>query len=129
MSEARLAKRRRAKRRGAERRGRWAEWAAAALLILKGYAVLAHRHKTPRGEIDLIARRGNILAFVEVKARADAETALFALTPALQKRVQAAAGLFLARRPDLAGFDIRYDAVTVSRGGVRHLKDVWRPLD
>jgi hypothetical protein len=56
-------------RRSAYRRGHFAEFAAAALLCLKGYRLLARRYRTPLGEIDLIAKRGRLVAFVEVKAR------------------------------------------------------------
>ena len=56
-------------RRRAERRGRLAEWAAALCLRLRGYRILALRHRTPLGEIDLIARKGDLVVFVEVKAR------------------------------------------------------------
>ncbi|MEL7029401.1 MAG: YraN family protein [Pseudomonadota bacterium] len=115
------------RRKRAERYGRLAEWAAAALLTLKGYRIEAMRFKTSLGEIDLVARRGRLLVFVEVKARRRAEDALNALTPRLQRRVEAAADLFRARRPNLADLDMRYDAVTVTRAGMRHLKSVWRP--
>lgn len=63
-------------RQRAERRGRRAEKIAAWFLRAKGYAVLARRYKTPVGEIDLVARRGRTLAFVEVKARKEGEAAL-----------------------------------------------------
>ena len=61
-----------AARRRAERRGAWGEIAAAALLMLKGYQIVARRRRTGFGEIDLIARRGGVLAFVEVKTLASA---------------------------------------------------------
>src|SRR5262245_55163838 len=58
-------------RQAAHRLGHAAEWRAVWRLRLAGYSVLARRYKTKLGEIDIVVRRGGILAFVEVKARAD----------------------------------------------------------
>ena len=113
--------------REAERFGRRAERLAALWLMLKGYRVLARRVRNPLGEIDLVCRRGHCLVFVEVKARASTEAALFALRPRQQRRIAAAAGYFLQRHPGLAGLDCRFDLVTVGRyGRPRHVADVWR---
>lgn len=100
-------------RRLAERLGRRAEGLAALLLIAKGYRILARRFKCPVGEIDVIARRGGTLAFVEVKRRASEADALFAVTPAARRRIVRAADFFLARHPGLAGSVLRYDIVIV----------------
>src|ERR1043166_1212112 len=64
-----------------------AESRAAAFLFAKGYRTLAKRFRTPHGEIDLIVRRRNLLAFVEVKARATLDDAAFAVTPRQQARI------------------------------------------
>jgi putative endonuclease len=69
------------KRRAAFRTGVSAELCAAAYLIAKRYRILARRFRTPFGEIDLVARRGNLVVFVEVKARASLEEAAYAVTP------------------------------------------------
>ena len=66
-------------RQKAHRLGHAAEWRAVWRLRLAGYSILARRYKTRLGEIDIVARRGGVLAFVEVKARADAATAADAL--------------------------------------------------
>ena len=58
-------------RKRAESRGRRAEWIAVWWLRLFGYRVLARRARQRVGEIDIVARRGRTLAFVEVKARPD----------------------------------------------------------
>ncbi len=113
-------------RQRAERHGRRAEFAAALLLRLKGYAILARRHRTPLGEIDLVARRGRTIAFIEVKARRDADDALQAVTYAARQRIARAAGLFVSRRPDLADCAWRYDIVAVAGWRLRHLPDAWR---
>lgn len=115
-------------RQKAERRGHAAEWRAILRLRLSGYSILARRYKTRLGEIDIVARRGNLLAFVEVKARADFETAAFALQERQFGRVARAASLFLANHPRHAACSVRFDAVLVSSGlWPRHLADVWQP--
>ena len=84
-------------RRRAESRGRRAEWLAIALLSLKGYRILAHRLKTPLGEIDIIARRGRLTAFIEVKQRETVEGGLAAILPQQHARLLRAAQWWLAR--------------------------------
>jgi putative endonuclease len=114
----------RSNRRLAEARGRRAETLAAWWLRLQGWRILAHRVKTRAGEVDLIARRGRTLAFVEVKAR----TAAFDLTLAIDEsrlaRVAAAAN-WLAHRYTRPGDDIRIDVILIGRGLPKHLPNVW----
>ena len=115
-------------RRLAETRGRGAETAAALWLRLKGYRVLARRMKTPVGEIDLIAQRGHILAFIEVKARATADAGAEALRPRQRDRIARAAEAYVRTRPDLVDLDWRFDLIVVTGGWrPRHLADAWRP--
>ena len=66
-------------RQKAHRLGHAAEWRAVWRLRLAGYSILARRYKTRLGEIDIVAKRGGLLAFVEVKARGDFDSATFAL--------------------------------------------------
>lgn len=118
-------------RQKAHRLGHAAEWRAVWRLRLAGYSILARRYKTRLGEIDIVARRGGVLAFVEVKARADAATAADALGGRQFGRVSRAASLFVARHPRLAACSVRFDAVLVSgspwwRLWPTHLPDVWR---
>jgi putative endonuclease len=114
------------KRQRAERGGRRAETIAAWWLRFKGWAILARRVRTPVGEVDLIARRGRVLAFVEVKARASAEEAALALDEYRLRRVAAAAEA-LAHRYARTGDDLRIDAIFVVPGRLpRHIVDVWR---
>ncbi|WP_181700475.1 YraN family protein [Chthonobacter albigriseus] len=103
-------------RHAAYRKGLRAEWVAAWLLRLKGFRVLAARFKTPAGEIDLIARRGQLIVFVEVKARGDEARAVEAVTPAAKARIARAASLYLNRHPRLATLDRRFDIVFVAPG-------------
>ena len=117
------------KRAGRERAGRMAELIAAAWLRLKGYGILGRRVATPLGEIDLIARRGNLVVFVEVKRRASLGAALEAVQPRQQLRIARAAELWLQRRPSARGGGCRFDVVAVIPWRLPvHRLDVWRPL-
>lgn len=112
-------------RRRAELGGRRAERLAAWWLRLKGWRILAVRARTPVGEVDLVARRGRTLAFVEVKARASEDSAAFALDEWRLRRVARAAEALapLYARP---GDDIRIDAMfLVPLRLPRHLANVW----
>lgn len=115
-------------KRAEERAGRAAETVAGVLLRLKGYRVLARRFRGMRGEIDLIARRGAVLAFVEVKRRPTAAAAAESVTPRQRARIAAAAEEFVAARPRLSGLGIRFDAILIApKKFPRHLVDAWRP--
>jgi putative endonuclease len=119
-----------AQRRSARRRGRWAERLAALWLIAKGYRILARNQRTPFGEIDLVARRGRIVALVEVKTRTTPAAALDALRPVQQQRIARAGAWFVDRDRRLRGLDVRCDLVVVS--GWRppvHLRDAWQRID
>jgi putative endonuclease len=114
-------------RLAAERAGRWAERLAAWRLRLAGYRVVARNYRCPAGEIDLVVRRGRTLAFVEVKTRLRLADAAEAIQPGQQRRIRNAAEAFLARHPQLAGCDLRFDAVLVMPGRLpRHIADAWR---
>jgi putative endonuclease len=115
-------------RRAAYRHGHLAEAAAALLLLAKGYRLLARRYKTPLGEIDLVVKRGRTVAFVEVKARGASLDALEAVGASSERRIIAAADLWLAKHPDAAGLDLRYDMVLVTPWRLpQHLADAYRP--
>jgi putative endonuclease len=99
-----------------------AESRAAAYLLAKGYRILARRFRTPHGEIDIVARRRNLVAFIEVKARASLDAAAYAVTPRQQARIIAAAQVWLAAHPEHADFDLRSDAMLIApRSLPRHL--------
>lgn len=116
------------KRQKAERKGRWAETLAALSLQLKGYQILARRARTPSGEIDLIAKRNSLVAFVEVKARRTQTLAVESVTLTAQRRITRAAELWMARRPDLAGLDWRFDVISVTpKSWPKHHPDAFRP--
>lgn len=97
----------------AYRRGHRGEWLAATALMLKGFRIIARRYRTKLGEIDIIARRGDLVAIVEVKARPTLREAMDALGPQAMRRIEAATDLWLARQPDHARLNIRFDLVAV----------------
>ena len=115
----------------AYRFGHFAETICVWWLRLAGYRVLARRFKAPVGEIDIVARRGDTLAFVEVKARhagADGGELAVELTARQRARIERAAEVFVARRPRLNRCAMRFDLMVVRPWRVpRHLTDAWRP--
>jgi putative endonuclease len=118
----RLAKVASPARVAAFRTGISAESRAAAYLMAKGYRILAKRFRTPHGEIDIVARRRNLVAFVEVKARATLDDAAFAVTPRQQQRIIDAAQAWLMAHPEHAEFELRFDAMLIApRRLPRHL--------
>jgi putative endonuclease len=110
--------------------GERAERLAVLLLRLKGYAILERRFAAAsggRGEIDIIARRGPVIAFIEVKARADLDQAAYALSAHQRRRLLRGAEAYLAGRPGLAHLSPRFDAWLAAPGRwPRHLIDAWR---
>jgi putative endonuclease len=104
------------------RTGLSAETRAAAFLMAKGYRILARRFRSPYGEIDIVARRRNLVAFVEVKARASLDDAAWAVTPRQQRRIIDAAQAWLMTHPEHADFELRFDVMLIApRHLPRHL--------
>jgi putative endonuclease len=113
------------KRQAAEARGRKGEAYAAWWLRIKGWRILAERVRTPAGEIDLVAKRGNLVAFVEVKTRATEAELDYAIDQYRLRRVAAAAEILVPRFA-LNGEDIRIDVILIApRSLPRHLVNVW----
>ncbi len=116
-----------ATRRRAERRGRWAEMLCRWHLRLRGWRILARDWRCPAGEIDILARRGDVLAVIEVKRRGDFADAAASVMPRQRRRIARAAAAFLAARPDLAHLAARFDVMLVAPARLpRHLADAWR---
>ncbi len=123
MSETERSARR---RRRANRHGSRAEWLAAASLVLRGYRILARRYVVVGGEIDIVARRGATVAFIEVKARASRDAALAAVTSGKRRRVERAAAVWLARNPWAMRCVLRGDALlVVPWRWPRHMADAF----
>jgi putative endonuclease len=103
------------RKRRALSRGRFAEWLAANFLRMKGYRIAARNFRTRAGEIDIVARRRDLVIFVEVKARGDA-----------QRRIAAAAEIWIARQRDHARLSWRFDIVAVTPLRLpRHFEDAF----
>ena len=122
MNRARIA-------RGAAARlsGRRGEIVAALWLVAKGYQIIGFRLRTPQGEIDLLARRGGVLAAVEVKARKTIESALEAVGPSQRQRLRRAMAAFAGHRSSLRGLRHRLDLIALAPGRFpRHIPDAWR---
>lgn len=101
------------RRKAAYRRGHYSEWLAALALMVKGYRILERRYRTRLGEIDLIARRGDLVLIVEVKARRSLVDAMEAIARQSERRIEAAADIWLSRQPDYGRFSLRFDMVAV----------------
>ncbi|GHU17032.1 UPF0102 protein [Alphaproteobacteria bacterium] len=95
-------------------KGYLGELLASLLLLLKGFSILQRRFKTACGEIDIIAKRGDLVIFVEVKARKNEEKCYNAIKDKQMQRIQRASEIFLRKRPDLAHKNVRYDVILIS---------------
>lgn len=115
----------------AYRLGMRAEALCRIFLMLKGYEVIAARYKTPVGEIDIVAVRGDVLAFVEVKARPELAQAAEAISFGQRKRILRAAQYFCLRHGSrFARHHWRFDAVLVAPWRwPRHFEAAWREDD
>lgn len=115
-------------RQQAEEGGRWGERWAALSLQLKGYVILARRAKNSKGEIDLIARRGKTLAFIEVKMRQKAVEPATILTAKQMQRIVNGATGWASSRPWTVKCLWRYDLIIVTPWRwPTHVRDAWRP--
>jgi putative endonuclease len=111
----------------ADASGRGAEAVAARALEGDGWAILARRARTPAGEIDLVAERDGVVAFVEVKRRPALADAAAALAPRQRLRLLAAAEVLLAANPSWGQSGVRFDVVLVDDAGqVRRIADAFR---
>jgi len=107
--------------------GLFAETLAAIFLMLCGYRILNRRFKTPVGEIDIIAKRGHMIAFVEVKRRAQMDDALAAISQGSVTRIRRAAEWWLKSRKGIADkHDLRFDVIAVAPyARIRHIHNAF----
>ena len=123
-----MSQRSAAARRGAYTRGLAAERLCALRLRLSGWRILARRYETPVGELDIVAKRGALIAFVEVKHRAERRGVLEAITARQRRRIEDAATIFLSRHPNWRKLSLRFDVMVVTPWRwPSHLPDAWRP--
>jgi putative endonuclease len=107
--------------------GRRSEIVAAMWLMAKGYRILGFRLKAPQAEIDLLAKRGGVLAVVEVKRRASLDAALEAVSFDQRARLRRAGLAIAARRPRLRDCGVRLDLLALAPGRLpRHIPDAWK---
>jgi putative endonuclease len=99
---------------------------ARGLLESKDYRILAQRYKTKGGEIDLVAKRGDHLAFVEVKRRKTQEEAAYAVLPRQQARIAVAAEVFLGEHSELAHCSASFDVILITPNrGCAHIEQAF----
>ena len=123
----RAARSERSRRHRAQRRGVFAESLCRWYLRLRGWRIVASGWRCPAGEIDILARRGGVLAISEVKSRPDIASAVASVLPRQRRRIARAASAFLVMRPDLAELALRFDVMLVAPlRPPRHLPDAWR---
>jgi putative endonuclease len=114
------------KKLAAYRRGFLAEYVTALFLLVKGYHIVAMRYRSKGGEVDIIARKGDLAVFVEVKARRSIDDALSAVGFATQRRIEAASLHWLSRQKDAPKLSRRYDIVAVLPWRLPvHFRDVF----
>ncbi len=111
--------------RKSEIRGYFGEFIAIILLILKGYRILKHRYKLSSEEIDIIAKRGNKISFIEVKTRKSEDKCLIAITPQQLHRIRKASQVFLKYNPKYLNCDYSYDVILVADWHLpKHIENV-----
>ncbi len=99
-----------------------AEKIARMYLRLKGYKIVENRLRTPAGEVDILAKKGDFFIVVEVKYRKKEEDALYAITNVQQKRLYRAGGWVMQKYD---AHSVRFDAILVSSAGVKHILNAF----
>ena len=111
------------------RAGVWAEYYAAACLMLKGYRILNMRYKTKVGEIDIVARRGRVIIFVEVKFRESLTQGGEAISAHSQSRIRRAAEFYMMKKyneSNTLDYNLRMDAVIIThKMTIHHIKNAF----
>lgn len=114
-------------RRRNYKKGLWAELLASLYLRIKGYQIVEMRYKTPVGEIDILARKRNMLVAVEVKVRESFADALFAVTDKSQNRIARALEFYLTHHSRAGVTDFRFDVITIKMPFfIRHIDNAWQ---
>jgi len=118
-----------AQRQSFESEGRRAEFYAASWLRFRGYKILEYRYKIREGEIDLIARKGEILACIEVKQRSKAVDAQEAVGYGAERRIMNSAEIYVNGHPELLqqDFELRFDIIyVIGKWRIKHIPDAFR---
>jgi putative endonuclease len=107
-------------------RGFLSEYLSAVMLTVKGYQVLNMRYRNRMGEVDIIARKGRTIVFVEVKSIKRPGIGFPVVGPTQIARIQRAASLYLAQREALGCYEPRFDLITVSGfASIKHHKNAF----
>jgi len=114
-------------------KGRSGEEKAAGYLKRQGYQLLDRNVRGGRGELDIVARKGDLLVFVEVKSHQTREQGILAVNENKCERIRSAATAYIGRHPQFASLQCRFDLIILTpRGGlnpfpkIEHLQDVFR---
>jgi len=111
------------------RRGKWAEYYAALYLFIKGYGILKMRYKTKVGEVDIVARRGKTICFVEVKYRENYSDAVDSISAKSQSRIRRAGQHYLFehdRESNNVDYQLRCDAIIITKNlFIRHIENAF----
>jgi putative endonuclease len=111
------------------RNGIWAEYYAAAFLMIKGYRVLKMRYKTKVGEIDIVAHRGKMMVFAEVKFRKDIQTGMESISTQSRTRIRRAAEYYMMENmneSNTINYSMRMDAVIINHSlRICHIKNAF----
>ena len=105
--------------------GLWAEFLAAAFLAMKGYRILKLRAKTPVGEIDVLARKGNTLVAIEVKTSKNFDRALYRVDALKQQRVSRALQWLMTHKSYTQFVDVRFDVIALAPARIYHIINAW----
>lgn len=110
--------------------GKYAEGLAKFYLRIKGYGIIAENYKTGRGtgagEIDLIAKKANLIVFIEVKKRKDIDTAAYSIFESQKQRIINGAKAFIMHNPKYENYDLRFDAILIKQPfSIKHIKNAW----
>lgn len=110
--------------------GKYAEGLAKAYLGIKGYSIIAENYKTGRGtgagEIDIIAKKANLIVFVEVKKRKSLDTAAYSIFESQKQRIINGAKAFISHNQKYENHDMRFDAILIKLPfSIKHIKNAW----
>lgn len=105
-------------------KGKFAEYISYLILVLKGYNIIRHNFISKYGEIDIIAIKGSTIIAVEVKYRASKVNLFFTISERQKQRISNSLQYFCSKY-NYKSYNIRFDAIFVSKFYIKHLKNAW----
>ena len=107
------------------RTGIWAEYYAAFRLVIRGYYILNFRYKTKVGEVDIIAKKGHIIAFIEVKYRQSLDDGVSAISLKSRSRIRRASEHFILGK-QTESHTLRFDVIAINNKlKMRHIENAF----